>query len=230
MSNTLNIYQKLAAARNTVAAMNLQKAGYNTYSNYDYFTPEQVAEAERIACDKHGLVTIYNLPADMIATLDVIDTEQPESKITFRMLTSIPEITATNATQQLGGAVTYSKRYLTMTAFGITDNSLDPDSTTPKTAAGSKKVTPKADKTYNRSGDANSLRHGEYIEIGGVDYIYKVISKGDKVYRLIEDPNKKKPGSVYNVSYFSGSEIYDQLVDQWARECEAQVSPDDLPF
>lgn len=44
------------------------------------------------------------------------------------MATAIPSITATNAAQQLGGCVTYTERYLKMTAFGISDNTLDLDS------------------------------------------------------------------------------------------------------
>jgi hypothetical protein len=37
-------------------------------------------------------------------------------------------IKATNATQQIGGAVTYTERYLSMVAFDIKDNNLDFDS------------------------------------------------------------------------------------------------------
>ena len=51
------------------------------------------------------------------------------NSIEYIMATAIPEIKATNIAQQLGGCVTYTERYLKMSAFGIVDNNLDPDTT-----------------------------------------------------------------------------------------------------
>jgi len=65
---------------------------------------------------------------DGIARLDVVDIET-EEKITFQIPYIIPEITATNKMQQIGGVVTFSERYLKMMAFGIVDNTLDFDTT-----------------------------------------------------------------------------------------------------
>jgi hypothetical protein len=45
------------------------------------------------------------------------------------MASDIPSIKATNIAQQLGGAMTYTKRYLLMNTFNITDNNLDHDTT-----------------------------------------------------------------------------------------------------
>jgi hypothetical protein len=52
--------------------------------------------------------------------------------VKFSIATEIPEIKATNVAQQLGGAVTYSERYLLMIAYDIKDNNLDFDSQKPK--------------------------------------------------------------------------------------------------
>ena len=49
-------------------------------------------------------------------------------QIPFEMSTDIPSIKATNITQQIGGAVTYTERYLLMSIFDIKDNNLDFDS------------------------------------------------------------------------------------------------------
>ena len=48
------------------------------------------------------------------------------------MATEKPKITATNETQQMGGAMTYSERYLLMSIYGIKDNNLDFDSQKPQ--------------------------------------------------------------------------------------------------
>jgi hypothetical protein len=45
------------------------------------------------------------------------------------MASDIPSIKATNISQQLGGAMTYTKRYMLMNAFDIVDNNLDFDNT-----------------------------------------------------------------------------------------------------
>jgi hypothetical protein len=58
--------------------------------------------------------------------LTIFDCESDEI-ITYDMATAIPEIKATNIAQQLGGCVTYTERYLKMSAFGITDSNLDFD-------------------------------------------------------------------------------------------------------
>jgi hypothetical protein len=60
--------------------------------------------------------------------LTVFDIESDDS-LTFEMASAIPEIKATNISQQLGGAMTYTKRYLLMNAFDIVDNNLDFDTT-----------------------------------------------------------------------------------------------------
>jgi hypothetical protein len=123
----MEIYKKLAAARGVIKAMPVKKAGKNTY--FTYFTPEQIGamvyEAERHA----GLIHLFNLEregADIVGRLQIIDIETCEN-ITFTQVTAIPAITATNAAQQIGGAVTYTKRYMLMTAYDIADNSLDFD-------------------------------------------------------------------------------------------------------
>lgn len=40
----------------------------------------------------------------------------------------MPEIKATNAAQQMGGCMTYTRRYMLMSLFGIVENALDFDS------------------------------------------------------------------------------------------------------
>ena len=135
----MEIYKKLIAARKFIRENGEHKKGKNTYSNYDYYTPEQITEMTSNACDKFGLISLFDLKwgeFGITGHLEVVDIESGESK-KFEMGSAIPEIKATNATQQVGGALTYTKRYMLMSAFDISDNSLDPD-TTHNTKANSK--------------------------------------------------------------------------------------------
>lgn len=128
----MEIYKKLQLARVYIKSTPVKKEGKNTYSGYEYFTPSQISKLVHDACIQTGLIHLYRLERNesgITARLTVLNVENPEEGINFEIPTSIPEIKATNSAQQLGGAVTYSERYLLMIAFDIVDNSLDFDTT-----------------------------------------------------------------------------------------------------
>ena len=125
----MEIYKKLAAARAFIKSMPIKKAGENTFSHYNYFTPEQISSLVFEAESQNGLIHTFTLIRDengLHGHLNVIDIESNEH-IEFIQATAIPEIKATNVAQQIVGAVTYTLRYMLMTAFDIADNSLDFD-------------------------------------------------------------------------------------------------------
>lgn len=134
-----NIITKLAVAKQQVATEKNAKAGKNSFSNYNYFTPEQVNSIVQKVCDNCWLLTKFDLKRNeygVFGTLTVYDIESGES-LEFESATAIPEIKATNVAQQMGGCMTYTERYLKMTAFWIIDNSLDFDSDEQYKARGS---------------------------------------------------------------------------------------------
>ena len=124
------VLQKLVEVRLAIFNSDLKKGGRNTFSNYDYFTPEQVESLVSVACSKTNTVVLCNLKADehgLFQTLDFIDLDS-EEEIHFEMRTKHGAIKATNEAQQMGGTDTYSERYIKMKVFQIKDNNLDPDS------------------------------------------------------------------------------------------------------
>jgi len=126
-----NLYSKLAKAKQHIKTNPTKKAGRNKFSNYDYFTPEQVEMLVFEACQDAKLITIFNLKRNEFGEygeLTIADIESNDSLV-VTMATAIPDIKATNISQQIGGCMTYTERYLKMSTFGITENSLDPDTT-----------------------------------------------------------------------------------------------------
>ena len=125
------IYKKIADARKHVKQTPHKKEGWNEYSKYKYFTPEQVEQIVYEACAETGLLTMFSIVSDNNGhphgELKIIDIETGEYDRAV-MYTAMPSIKATNATQQAGGAMTFTERYLKMSAFGIAENSLDFDS------------------------------------------------------------------------------------------------------
>lgn len=124
------ILQKLQQARDIIKASPLKKEGKNTFSNYAYFTPEQINAMVHDAEKQTGLIHLFSMKRDQYGIhghLQIVDIETKE-EVNFTQATEIPEIKATNAAQQVGGAVTYTQRYMLKTAFDIAENALDFDS------------------------------------------------------------------------------------------------------
>lgn len=140
-----NIITNLAKAKSKIATIKISKEWSNDFSHYQYFTPEQVNKLVQTVCDEYKLLTKFDLKRNefgVYGTLTVYDIESWEN-IVFEWATAIPEIKATNVAQQIWGCMTYSERYLKMTAFWIADNSLDFDTTenTKKVATEKKDIT-----------------------------------------------------------------------------------------
>ena len=124
-----SVYDKLLEARTHIKNSKLKKAGRNSFSKYDYFTPEQVDKLVFDACKDCGLITMFSLMNSehgLHGELTVLSLADNEN-VVFKQYTAVPTITATNQAQMAGGMATYSERYLLMSAFNIKDNSLDFD-------------------------------------------------------------------------------------------------------
>lgn len=132
----IQILSKLATARLYIKSHPIKKDGRNTFSNYDYFTPEIVSKLVNDACIEANLIAVFSLKQDDLGYYGEIiltDLETGES-LRSEMRTAVPSIKATNETQQMGGMNTYTKRYALMSLFDIEDNTIDFDShdNTPK--------------------------------------------------------------------------------------------------
>ena len=131
----MNITEKLLKARKLIKETSIQKEGRNTFSKYDYFTPSQVSELVNDVCQELKILVVFSLRKDeyglfgeLQLTNLLLSEDGGHETLTTQMRTEMPSITATNMTQQMGGCETYTKRYMLMSAFDITDNNLDFDS------------------------------------------------------------------------------------------------------
>ena len=126
-----NVIKKMWQVKQSIATAKQKKEGLNKFSGYNYYTPEQIKhfaiEQER----EHKILFKFDFERDQygcFGILSVYDMESGEVMF-YKAATEIPEIKATNSAQQHGGAMTYTERYLLQFAMGISDNSLDPDTT-----------------------------------------------------------------------------------------------------
>lgn len=128
--NKMNVYQRLFLAKKHIATQTTKKSGKNAFSKYDYFTPEQVDALVLAACDHAQLDFHFDLREDsfgIYGELRVVNLDDPSDFIFYTQRSAIPEIKATNRTQQYGGAMTYTRRYMLQNVFCIADNKLDFD-------------------------------------------------------------------------------------------------------
>jgi len=124
-----NVVKKLQEARHHIKSSNMKKDGQNKFSKYSYFTPEQINILVAHAEKENTLLHKFDLMQDeygYLGVLEIIDYESGES-VKFYQRTAIPEMKATNITQQMGGSVTYTNRYMLMTAYDIVENEDDFD-------------------------------------------------------------------------------------------------------
>jgi hypothetical protein len=77
----MSIYGKLAKAKEMIANTELKKEGKNTFSNYDYFTPEQVQNLVQSVSNENGLLNLFSLKRNefgVYGVLKVIDVDTGE--------------------------------------------------------------------------------------------------------------------------------------------------------
>jgi len=123
------VFEKINKAIDLIKKSDLKKGGYNDYSKYYYYTPEQIDKLVYDSCKEFNLFIKFDLirneyGIDGFVTVYDLDSDE---NVKYTMASAIPEIKATNVSQQLGGAMTYSKRYLLQNIFNIVDNNLDFD-------------------------------------------------------------------------------------------------------
>lgn len=127
----MNLYQKLDKARELVRNTKHKKSGRNTYSNYDYFTPEQVELIVAEVCQETKMLPLCSLKRNehgIYQEMSLVNLEDTsETPLVFELATVQGALKATNETQQMGGTDTYSERYIKMKVFQIKDNNLDFD-------------------------------------------------------------------------------------------------------
>jgi len=173
----MNIIEKIDAARKKIKSSDLKKQGRNKHSNYDYYTPEQINHLVNAVCSELRIFNSYELKRNEIglyAELTVINLDDLKDFKTYTFATDIPQITATNVAQQIGGCMTYSERYALMFIYDIKDNNLDYDAQSP--------VDNKPDKSQKQSNNQSNFETREVTK-SEVDSKWNgKLYKGNAVY------------------------------------------------
>lgn len=123
-----NVYQRLLIARAKFLEADVQKTGKNMHLSFKYFELDDIVPSAIRIFNEVGLIPIVNFTADT-ATMNVINTDNPEESISFTApfnqiapIVSNAGKQATNEMQALGSSITYMRRYLYMMALDICES------------------------------------------------------------------------------------------------------------
>jgi hypothetical protein len=150
---TLNVYQKLIMARGQFLESDAKKTGKNMHLSFKYFELDDIVPtATKIFVDL-GLIAVVNFTSD-VATMNIINTENPEEVIPFiapfnqiMPIVSNAGKQATNEMQALGSSITYMRRYLYMLALDICESdSIDANLGKPDNSSAAAPSAPQAEK------------------------------------------------------------------------------------
>lgn len=188
-----NVLSKLAEARLYIKSHPIKKDGRNAFSKYDYFTPEHVSKLVNEACIEANIICCFSLKQDQLGYYGEVTTTDLETgeHIVNEVRTARPNITATNETQQMGGMLTYAKRYTLMSLFDIEDNSMDFDShdntKTTKAAESFNNTESNIDLPWLNEGSKEFLGAVEKIRLGksSVEALRKYFKISKKVQELL---------------------------------------------
>lgn len=121
-----NVYSKLQDVRVKLQNTNLKKSGLNKFSGFTYFELADFLPVVNKFFNENGLFGSISFTADM-ATLTIVNTENPEEKIEFTSPMSTATLKGCHDIQNLGAVQTYLRRYLYMNALEIVEaDALDP--------------------------------------------------------------------------------------------------------
>ena len=131
---TMNVYQKLLAARVLFMEEDVKKSGKNMKMSYKYFELQDIVPVATPIFQKVGLLPVTTFD-DNMAMMSLIDVDNPSDCINFTSpMREIAPIVSnstggevTNAIQRLGSVETYQRRYLYMIALDIVESdSIEP--------------------------------------------------------------------------------------------------------
>lgn len=115
-----NIYEKMTTIKKKLQG--LKKSGENKFSDYTYFDLGDILPTLLPALEEERLFMKTEFSAtEPTAKLIILEMDNPESRIEYESKVGTCTLRASHDIQNLGAAQTYTRRYLIMNAFDITD-------------------------------------------------------------------------------------------------------------
>jgi hypothetical protein len=118
---TMNVYQRLNAAREAFHSQELRKSGHNKFAGYQYFELGDFVVPALAIFKNVGLTSVISFGADQ-AVMRIVNTEKPEDFIEITSPMSEANLKGCHPVQNLGAVQTYTRRYLWVAALEIVEH------------------------------------------------------------------------------------------------------------
>jgi hypothetical protein len=115
-----NIYTKLMEVRVAFHKLELKKSGLNKFAGFKYYELGDFLVPATQLLQEANLCPMISFNNDL-ATMTLINGDNPEEQITFTSPMRDLELKGTNAVQNLGGVQTYLTRYLYIQLLNIVE-------------------------------------------------------------------------------------------------------------
>lgn len=115
-----NIYTKLMEVRVLFHKLELKKSGLNKFAGFKYYELGDFLVPATQLLQEANLCPMISFNNDL-ATMTLINGDNPEEQITFTSPMRDLELKGTNAVQNLGGVQTYLTRYLYIQLLNIVE-------------------------------------------------------------------------------------------------------------
>lgn len=183
----LNVYGKLAVAREKFLEAPVKKSGVNRFAEYKYFELEDIVPVATSIFADLGLLFIISFDND-IAKGTLVNVDKPEETIVFTSPMRELEVKGMNAVQALGGTETYQRRYLYMVCLDIVEaDAFDATNGKPDPGTGKAETSKKSSKPATTE-ERQEVKE-DLINKGGeaTDVQIKAIKNGLKKLRAKND-------------------------------------------
>lgn len=199
----MNLYQKLAIARQKFLEAPVKKTGVNRFAEYKYFELSDIVPVATSIFNEVGLLFLVTFTNEMATGVLInVDNQKEQIQITSPMREL--EVKGMNAIQALGGVETYQRRYLYMAvldiveadAFDATNGKPDPETGKSEAPKPKKPVTTEERKEVKKElidedGDATPTQV-KAIKNG----LKKLRDKGDTYEPYVKECVKKLKGAM----------------------------------
>jgi len=117
----MNVYQKLNLAREKFHAAEIKKSGHNKFAGYYYFELGDFVVPALQIFKEVGLTSVIRFEQN-IATMDIVNNDKPEDRISITSPMSEAALKGCHPVQNLGAVETYIRRYLWVAALEIVEH------------------------------------------------------------------------------------------------------------
>ena len=118
-----NIYEKITVIRDELNNLNLKKSGENKFAKYKYYELSDFLPSLISLMKEHKVFSAIRF-GKSVATLKLINTENPEEVVIFTCPVVDADLKGCTKIQALGATQTYIRRYLYTVAFDISENDI----------------------------------------------------------------------------------------------------------